>query len=136
MRAVTRYASGTLPVPGSPRIVLTPGHTLGHCALHLPERDVVIARRRLVTLDPYTGRTGPRIIARAATVDSERNLATLEAIAETNAGTCSSVTVSRGRAARANSSIARARPASGDRDAQPSGQRSEQSLIRRQPQGR
>src|SRR3954462_4871689 len=87
VRAVTRYVDGTLPVPGSPRIVFTPGHTLGHCALHLPDRNVVIAGDAVVTLDPYTGRTGPRIIARAATADSERNLATLEAIAETNAGT-------------------------------------------------
>jgi glyoxylase-like metal-dependent hydrolase (beta-lactamase superfamily II) len=85
--AVTRYAGGSLPVPGSPRVVLTPGHTLGHCALHLPDRDVVIAGDAVVTLDPYTGRTGPRIIARAATADSERNLATLQALAETNAST-------------------------------------------------
>jgi len=85
--AVTRYAGGSLPVPGSPRVVLTPGHTLGHCALHLPDRDVVIAGDAVVTLDPYTGRTGPRIIARAATADSERNLATLHDLAETNAGT-------------------------------------------------
>jgi glyoxylase-like metal-dependent hydrolase (beta-lactamase superfamily II) len=48
---------------------------------------VVIAGDAVVTLDPYTGRTGPRIIARAATADSERNLATLHDLAETNAGT-------------------------------------------------
>ena len=87
VRAVTRYSSGVLPVPGSPRVVFTPGHTLGHCALHLPDRDVVIAGDAVVTLDPYTGRTGPRIIASAATADSERNLASLEALAETGAGT-------------------------------------------------
>ena len=87
VRDVTRYADGTLPVPGSPQVVYTPGHTLGHCAFHLPDRDVVIAGDAVVTLDPYTGRTGPRIIARAATADSERNLATLEAIAATGAGT-------------------------------------------------
>ncbi|WP_372518072.1 MBL fold metallo-hydrolase [Solirubrobacter ginsenosidimutans] len=87
LREVTRYVAGTLAVPGSPRVVSTPGHTLGHCAFHLPDRDVVIAGDAVVTLDPYTGRTGPRIIARAATADSERNLATLEAIADTNAGT-------------------------------------------------
>jgi glyoxylase-like metal-dependent hydrolase (beta-lactamase superfamily II) len=87
VRDVTRFSGGSLPVPGAPRVVLTPGHTLGHCALHLPDRDVVIAGDAVVTLDPYTGRTGPRIIARAATADSERNLATLQALAETNAGT-------------------------------------------------
>jgi glyoxylase-like metal-dependent hydrolase (beta-lactamase superfamily II) len=78
---------GTLPVPGTPHVVFTPGHTLGHCALNLPDREVVIAGDAVVTLDPYTGRTGPRIIARAATADSERNLESLDALAATGAGT-------------------------------------------------
>jgi glyoxylase-like metal-dependent hydrolase (beta-lactamase superfamily II) len=57
---VHRYTDGTLPVPGSPRVVFTPGHTLGHCALHFPERDAVIAGDAVVTLDPYTARrAGP-----------------------------------------------------------------------------
>ena len=76
---------GVLPVPGSPRVVYSPGHTLGHCAFHLPERDTLIAGDALVTLDPYTGRRGPRLVARAATVDSERNLRSLDALAETGA---------------------------------------------------
>jgi glyoxylase-like metal-dependent hydrolase (beta-lactamase superfamily II) len=83
---VRRYAHGVLPVPGSPRVVFTPGHTLGHCALHFPDRDVVIAGDAVVTLDPYTGRTGPRIIARAATADSERDLRSLDAVAAPAAG--------------------------------------------------
>jgi glyoxylase-like metal-dependent hydrolase (beta-lactamase superfamily II) len=85
--AVTRFEDGVLPVPGSPRVVFTPGHTLGHCALHLPDRDVVIAGDAIVTLDPYTGRTGPRLVARAATADVERNLRALDALAETGAHT-------------------------------------------------
>jgi glyoxylase-like metal-dependent hydrolase (beta-lactamase superfamily II) len=87
VREVIRFEGGTLPVPGSPRIVFTPGHTLGHCALYLPERDAVIAGDALVTLDPYTAKVGPRIVARAATVDSERNLRSLDALAETGART-------------------------------------------------
>jgi len=83
---VTRYDDdATLPVPGAPRVIATPGHTLGHCALHLPDRDAVIAGDAIVTLDPYTGRRGPRLVARAATADSERNLRTLDAIAATSA---------------------------------------------------
>jgi glyoxylase-like metal-dependent hydrolase (beta-lactamase superfamily II) len=82
---VTRYDDGELPVPGRPRVVFTPGHTLGHCALHLPDRDAVIAGDAVVTLDPYTGRTGPRMVARAATADSERNRASLDALAATGA---------------------------------------------------
>jgi glyoxylase-like metal-dependent hydrolase (beta-lactamase superfamily II) len=79
--------SETLPVPGRPRVVATPGHTFGHVALHLPDRDVLIAGDALVTLDPYTGRTGPRLVARAATADSERNLRSLDALVETGATT-------------------------------------------------
>jgi glyoxylase-like metal-dependent hydrolase (beta-lactamase superfamily II) len=82
-----RYTDGVLPVPGRPAVVPTPGHTLGHCALHLADRDAVLAGDAVVMLDPYTGRTGPRLVARAATVDSARNLATLDALAETGAGT-------------------------------------------------
>jgi glyoxylase-like metal-dependent hydrolase (beta-lactamase superfamily II) len=88
VKEVTRYVAGdVLPVPGSPRVLATPGHTHGHCALHLPERDAVIAGDAIVTLDPYTGRTGPRLVARAATVDSERNLRSLDILAATGART-------------------------------------------------
>jgi glyoxylase-like metal-dependent hydrolase (beta-lactamase superfamily II) len=88
VKDVHRYdGSGTLPVPGSPRIVFTPGHTLGHCALHLPDRDTVIAGDAIVMLDPYTARKGPCLVARAAVADSGRNLATLDALAATGART-------------------------------------------------
>jgi glyoxylase-like metal-dependent hydrolase (beta-lactamase superfamily II) len=85
---VTRYSGNggsPLPVPGSPRVLFTPGHTLGHCALHLPDRDAVIAGDAIVMLDPYTARRGPRLVARAATVDVERNLGALDELAATGA---------------------------------------------------
>ena len=84
---VRRFTGGTLPVPGAPRVVPTPGHTLGHCALHLPDRDALIAGDAIVMFDPYTARPGPRIVARAATADSERALSSLDALAETGAST-------------------------------------------------
>jgi glyoxylase-like metal-dependent hydrolase (beta-lactamase superfamily II) len=87
LQDVVRFEGGVLPVPGSPRVVFTPGHTHGHCALHFPDRDAVIAGDAIVTLDPYTARTGPRLVARAATVDSDRNLRTLDALAATGART-------------------------------------------------
>jgi glyoxylase-like metal-dependent hydrolase (beta-lactamase superfamily II) len=87
VKEVVRYEADTLPVPGAPRVVFTPGHTLGHCALHLPDRDVVIAGDAIVTLDPYTGRTGPRLVARAATADTDRNLRSLDPLAATGART-------------------------------------------------
>jgi glyoxylase-like metal-dependent hydrolase (beta-lactamase superfamily II) len=88
IREVRRFGDeGTLDVPGSPHVLFTPGHTLGHVSLHLPERDALIAGDALVTHDPYTDTRGPRIVAQGATADSERALASLERLADTGAGT-------------------------------------------------
>ncbi|RIX30189.1 MBL fold metallo-hydrolase [Amnibacterium setariae] len=75
-----------LDVPGSPVVVFSPGHTWGHCALHLPDRDALITGDALVTLDPYNARTGPRVVAGAATADIPLALASLDALAATGAG--------------------------------------------------
>lgn len=85
---VTTYGStGELDVPGRPRIVFTPGHTHGHCALHLPDRGAVIAGDSIVMLDPYTGRRGAQIVSGAATADSALALDSLSALEETGAQT-------------------------------------------------
>jgi glyoxylase-like metal-dependent hydrolase (beta-lactamase superfamily II) len=86
VRQARRFTvDGVLPVPGAPQPLFTPGHTLGHCAFHFPERDALIAGDAVVTLNPYTGGRGPQIVAGAATADSERALDSLEALAETEA---------------------------------------------------
>jgi glyoxylase-like metal-dependent hydrolase (beta-lactamase superfamily II) len=82
-----RSDAGELPVPGRPRVVATPGHTEGHCALHLPDRDVVLAGDAVVTLNPYRGTRGPQIVSGAATLDSDRALASLGPLAATSAKT-------------------------------------------------
>lgn len=82
-----RFSGGHLDVPGSPRVVFTPGHTQGHVALHFPAGDAVVAGDAIVTLDPYTGRRGPRLVSRAATADSARALASLDALEATGAQT-------------------------------------------------
>lgn len=88
LTTVSSLTAGTeLDVPGRPRVVFTPGHTFGHCALHLPERDVVVTGDALVTLDPYTGGTGPQIVSGAATADSSQALASLSALADTGSRT-------------------------------------------------
>ncbi len=80
------FGSGeTLDVPGRPRVIPSPGHTYGHVSLHLPDRDVLIAGDALVTLDPYTGRRGPRLVARAATADSGQAFQALDALEATDA---------------------------------------------------
>jgi glyoxylase-like metal-dependent hydrolase (beta-lactamase superfamily II) len=82
---VHRFTDGQLDVPGSPRVVFTPGHTLGHVAFHFPDRDAVVAGDAVVTFNPYTASDGPQIVARAATADSQRALASLDALAATGA---------------------------------------------------
>jgi glyoxylase-like metal-dependent hydrolase (beta-lactamase superfamily II) len=77
----------TLDLPGRPQVVGTPGHTDGHVALHVRSHDVVFTGDALVTLDPYTGRTGPRIVAQAGTHDAEGARMSLRPIAETAAST-------------------------------------------------
>ena len=78
-------ADEVLDVPGRPRVVFTPGHTFGHCALHLPDSDAVLSGDALVTFNPYTGGDGPQIVSGAATADSEQALASLSALEQTRA---------------------------------------------------
>jgi len=87
VREVHRLRDKRLTVPGGPRVVFTPGHTLGHCAFHFPNRDAVIAGDAVVTLDPYRATRGPRIVSGAATADPERALESLDGIAATGART-------------------------------------------------
>jgi glyoxylase-like metal-dependent hydrolase (beta-lactamase superfamily II) len=87
VKEVRRYEREILQVPGTPKVIVTPGHTLGHCSLHLPDRDTVIAGDAIVTLNPYTGRRGPQIVSGAATVDSRRALASLAELEKTGART-------------------------------------------------
>jgi glyoxylase-like metal-dependent hydrolase (beta-lactamase superfamily II) len=85
--SVRTFTDGTLPVPGSPQVVFTPGHTFGHCCFYLPGRDALIAGDAIVTLNPYTGTRGPQIVARAATADSSLALASLGELTSLTAST-------------------------------------------------
>jgi glyoxylase-like metal-dependent hydrolase (beta-lactamase superfamily II) len=80
--SVRTYGDGDrLDVPGRPEVVFTPGHTVGHSSLLLADRGAVVIGDAFVMLDPYTGRTGPCIVAGAATADSGRALASLDRLA-------------------------------------------------------
>jgi glyoxylase-like metal-dependent hydrolase (beta-lactamase superfamily II) len=83
----TTFRTGQLDLPGSPIAVPTPGHTHGHCAFFLPDRAVLLSGDALVTLDPYTGRTGPRMVAPAATADLDLNRQSLNRLADIDAET-------------------------------------------------
>nr|WP_315269203.1 MBL fold metallo-hydrolase [Microbacterium lemovicicum] len=74
-----------LDVPSGLVPIFSPGHTDGHCAYLLPERGILLSGDALVTVDPYTGRAGPRMVARAATADVAENVHSLRRLAQTDA---------------------------------------------------
>jgi glyoxylase-like metal-dependent hydrolase (beta-lactamase superfamily II) len=49
-----------LDVPGSPRIIHTPGHTPGSVAVHVPSVDAVFLGDTFTTRNVLTGVTGPK----------------------------------------------------------------------------
>jgi glyoxylase-like metal-dependent hydrolase (beta-lactamase superfamily II) len=58
---VTTYGDGdTLDVPGSPRVILTPGHTPGSASLHVPMVDALFVGDAMSTM-AMDGSTGPMI---------------------------------------------------------------------------
>ncbi|MEJ6488626.1 MBL fold metallo-hydrolase [Leucobacter sp. USCH14] len=71
--------------------VFSPGHTYGHCALRYASSrggapvEVLFTGDALVTYDPYTGKRGPRTVARAATADADLGFRSLDALARTRA---------------------------------------------------
>jgi glyoxylase-like metal-dependent hydrolase (beta-lactamase superfamily II) len=59
---VATFGDGaTLDVPGSPRVVLLPGHTDGSSALVLESRDVAFVGDAFATRNVMSGATGPRL---------------------------------------------------------------------------
>ena len=85
---VDTYEDGqTLEVPGAPRVLFTPGHTSGHCAIHFERHGVVFAGDALCTRNPLTGKVGSQLLPSAFNVSSERAMASLGAIEATAAQT-------------------------------------------------
>jgi glyoxylase-like metal-dependent hydrolase (beta-lactamase superfamily II) len=76
---VSTFGDGaTLEVPGSPRVILTSGHTPGSAALHLPSRNVLLIGDAFATYAVTTGARGPRIAP--FTADAARALESLTRI--------------------------------------------------------
>ena len=77
LRAVDTFADGaTLDVPGSPRVVLVPGHTPGSAALHVPSHGALFVGDALATYSVTTGDVGPQLAP--FTADAEQALASLD----------------------------------------------------------
>jgi glyoxylase-like metal-dependent hydrolase (beta-lactamase superfamily II) len=62
IREVVTYGDGaTLEVPGSPRVILVPGHTPGSAVLHFPGLDALFMGDAIATHGVTTGIDRPRI---------------------------------------------------------------------------
>ena len=85
VREVVTFADGeTLDLPGSPRIIHTPGHTPGSVAVHVPAVDALFVGDAMTTRNVLTGERGPR--PAPFTLDPEGasvSLAKLEAVQAT-----------------------------------------------------
>jgi glyoxylase-like metal-dependent hydrolase (beta-lactamase superfamily II) len=79
---VSTYGDGaTLDVPGSPRVVLVPGHTPGSAALHFAGQRAILVGDAMATYAVTTGAHGPRIAPFSADAEQARaSLARLEGL--------------------------------------------------------
>ena len=77
---VATFGDGaTLDVPGSPRVILTPGHTPGSAALHVPSHDALFVGDAFATKAVTTGQEGPGVAPFTADADEAvRSLARIE----------------------------------------------------------
>lgn len=75
-------------VPGRPIAVFTPGHTEGHCALHLPEKGVLITGDALITVDLWDpDRRGPQMIRQQFNYDHNQAVKSLDRFIDLEADT-------------------------------------------------
>ncbi len=82
---VATFGDGaTLDVPGSPRVILVPGHTPGSAALHLADRGILFVGDALATVAVTTGVVGPQIAP--FTANTDQALASLDRLADIEAG--------------------------------------------------
>jgi glyoxylase-like metal-dependent hydrolase (beta-lactamase superfamily II) len=80
------FADGEqLDVPGRPRVVHTPGHTPGHCALLLEDRGVLLTGDSLCTWNPLTGERRPQLMPKQFNTDNRACATSLGRLAAVDA---------------------------------------------------
>ena len=72
-----------LDVPGSPRIIHTPGHTPGSIAVHVPDLDALFLGDTMTTRNVLTGATGPK--PAPFTLEPQQAVASLDRLEGVNA---------------------------------------------------
>src|SRR5256885_8270487 len=76
---VQTYRDGdTLDVPGRPRVLATPGHTHGHCALLFEQHGVLFTGDAMCSRNPLTGREGPQVMPSAFNTSTQQALDSLD----------------------------------------------------------
>jgi glyoxylase-like metal-dependent hydrolase (beta-lactamase superfamily II) len=84
LQQVATFGDGaTLDVPGSPRVILTPGHTPGSAALHIASRDVLFVGDAFATYAVTTGARGPQVAP--FTADAAQAVASLARLEDISA---------------------------------------------------
>jgi glyoxylase-like metal-dependent hydrolase (beta-lactamase superfamily II) len=76
--ALQVFAAPELDLPGRPSVIPTPGHTAGHCALHLPDRGVLLAGDALMTGHALARPEGPQLLPDFFQTDAKLARASLE----------------------------------------------------------
>jgi glyoxylase-like metal-dependent hydrolase (beta-lactamase superfamily II) len=74
-----------LDVPGSPRVIGTPGHTPGHSAFHFESRRALFVGDAMCTLNTITHQRGPQLMPRAMNESNEVAIKSLDALAPIDA---------------------------------------------------
>lgn len=70
-----------LDVPGRPSVIHLPGHTAGHCAFWVPDREVLFVGDALATMDPLRGTACDPAPVRIANADDDRAMASVRTLA-------------------------------------------------------
>jgi glyoxylase-like metal-dependent hydrolase (beta-lactamase superfamily II) len=83
--AETFEPGDVLDVPGSPRVIATPGHTAGHCALHFERHSALFVGDAMCSWNLLTGKRGPQLLPRSFNVSTARCLESLSAIQDVDA---------------------------------------------------
>lgn len=74
------FEDGVLDVPGSPRVISTPGHTLGHCAFYFEDHGALFVGDAMCTRNPLTGGIGPQLMSHGFNVSDVDARTSLDAI--------------------------------------------------------
>ena len=83
--AETYEDGAVLDVAGSPRVIATPGHTPGHCAIHFERHGALFAGDAICTWNPVTGRRGAQRFPSALNVSNAQALDSLQRLEDLDA---------------------------------------------------